>query len=64
MEQTHHDEHTCKQLIALMSNQLEASDIAEIRASPVLSLGADESIDRGMKVTIILILSTDLIWKV
>ena len=48
MEHTHHDEHTCAKILELMSDKLEADDIAQIRASPVLSFGADESVDRGM----------------
>ena len=57
MEQTHHDEHTCAKLLELMSDKLEASDVAQIRASPVLSFGADESVDRGMNENCIIYIS-------
>ena len=57
MEQTHHDEHTCAKLLELMSDKLEASDVVQIRASPVLSFGADESVDRGMNENCIVYIS-------
>ena len=49
MEHTHHDEHTCAKLLELMLDKPKASDIPQIRASPVLSFGADKPVDRRMK---------------
>ena len=48
MEQTHRDHHTAAALFKEISKQLEERDITEIRASPVQTFGADESVDRGM----------------
>ena len=48
MEQTHRDKNSAAALLQKFSEQLKESDTAEIRVSPVLTFGADESVDRGM----------------
>ena len=49
MESTHHDEHTCADILALFAGNLEGTDSDAMNASPVYSCGTDESVDRGME---------------
>ena len=43
MEETHHDHHTCRELWGEMSKHITSEKRTQIRASPVLCVGLDES---------------------
>ena len=57
MEETHHDHHTCREVWGVMSNQITFEKRVQIRASPVLCVGLDESTDSSTKENMVVYLS-------
>ena len=57
MEATHRDNHTVRKLWGKMSEQIGAEKRAQIRASPVLNVGVDESTDSSTKENMVVYLA-------